>query len=144
MRGPPPRRCDSPHSCYPRHAGELSSACWKPTGDRHRNQARDDRPLPPVCCFVSLNGLPREYSAHVTRQLSAGQWHRKLLLKPSVVPHKDKQSTRFELTQVEEAFSFRLTAFLSLTASLLTHTTSTCGASCREEQKPLGYACHGH
>lgn len=44
-----------------------------------------------------------------------------------------------ELTQLEDALSFRLTAFLSWTASLLTQTTSSCGTGCREKTKLLKY-----
>lgn len=46
----------------------------------------------------------------------------------------------FELTQLEVSFSFRLTAFLFCTASLLTQTTSSFGIGCREKPKPCSYA----
>lgn len=45
-----------------------------------------------------------------------------------------------ELTQLEEALSFRLTAFLSWTASLVTQITSSFGTGCREKQELLNYA----
>lgn len=56
-----------------------------------------------------------------------------LLLRKPFVIHMRQRS----LTQLDEAFSFRLTAFLSCTASLLTQTTSSCATTWGDETQPL-------